>query len=386
MAGDTPPPSGGLSIETATPKRFSNAFLDVPYEIYRDVPEWVAPLRFEIASLLKHKSPYFEHADARYFIARRNGKLVGRISAQVDRLVAETMGAGTGQFGYFECEDNAETAGALFSAAEDWLKSQGMTRALGPFNPSINEEVGLLIEGFDTPNAMLMPHGRPYYRGLVESQGYSKAKELYAYDFELSPALDERFLKMEAWVDRHPDVEFRFIDPKNVKADVELALDIFNDAWSGNWGFTPMTEGEAKRFQKSLSLILQPELGAFASVKGEPIAFIITLPDLNCLINDMAGRLFPFNWAKLLFRLQRKRFPRARTVLLGVRKAHQNTRIGGMVSICLIEKVRKKTLTFGMTHSELSWILEDNPGINNMLSSIGGYIYKRYGVFEKALS
>ncbi|MEM9878745.1 MAG: N-acetyltransferase, partial [Pseudomonadota bacterium] len=264
-------------------------------------------------------------------------------------------------------------------------KGQGMTRILGPFNPSINEEVGLLIDGFDTPNVMLMPHGRPYYRALVEAQGYQKVKELYAYDFDVRPELDARFLKMEAWVDKNPDLEVRFIDKRNVQADIALALDIFNEAWRDNWGFTPMTDGEAERFGKSLALILQPDLGAFAYLKGEPIAFMITLPDLNSIIHDLEGKLFPLNWAKLLYRLKRKRFARARTPLLGVRKAHQNTRLGGMLSIYIISKIRRETLKYGMTHCELSWILEDNPGINNMLSSIGGEIYKRYGIFEKTL-
>lgn len=375
-----------LTIDVGTPQKFSKDFLEVPHEIYRDVPEWMPPLKFEVAQMLKAKSAYCEHADARYFIARRNGKLVGRISAQVDTLVGETMGQGTGQFGYFDCEDNQETANALFSAAERWLKEKGMTRAIGPFNPSVNEEVGLLIEGFDTPNVMLMPHGRPYYRGLVEAEGYSKIKELYAYDYDVRPGLEPKFMKMVDWADNHKDISFRFIDKKTRTADIVLALKIFNEAWKDNWGFTPMTEREGERFRKSLALILQPELGAFAYYKGEPVAFMMVLPDINQLTKDMNGNLLPFNWLKLLYRLKRRRFPRLRVPLLGTVKEHQQSRVGGILSICLIEKIRQNTPVFGTTHAELSWILEDNPGINNMLSSIGGIIYKRYGVFEKALA
>lgn len=377
--------SDTLTLETATPSKFSNAFLDVPHELYRGIPEWVPPLKFEVAGLLKSSSHYFEHADARYFIARRSGKLVGRISAQVDTLVADSMGPGTGQFGYFDCEDNPETAAALFDAAEAWLKSQGMTRSIGPFHPSINEEVGLLIDGFETPNVMLMPHGQKHYRGLVEGRGYEKVKELYAYDFDVRPGLDDKFMKMVDWADKREDISFRFIEKKTRADDIILALKIFNDAWRDNWGFTPMTKREGDRFRKSLALILQPELGAFAYYKGEPVAFMIVLPDINQLTKDMNGSLLPFNWFKLIYRLKRRRFPRLRTPLLGTVKEHQNSRIGGILSICLIEKIRQNTHLFQTTHSELSWILEDNPGINNMLSSIGGVVYKRYGLFEKPL-
>lgn len=375
-----------LSIEVATPQKFSKAFLEVPHELYRGVPEWIPQLKFEVSGLLKSTSHFFEHADARYFIARRNGKLAGRISAQVDTLVAKSMGSGTGQFGYFDCEDNTETAAALFSAAEEWLKSQGMTRSIGPFHPSINEEVGLLIEGFETSNVMLMPHGQRHYRALVEGQGYEKIKELYAYDFDVRPGLDDKFMKMVDWADKHEDFAFRFIEKKTRAADIVLALEIFNDAWKENWGFTPMTKREGDRFRKSLALILQPELGAFAYYKGEPVAFMIVLPDINQLTKDMNGNLLPFNWLKLLYRLKRRRFPRLRTPLLGTVKKHQQSRIGGILSICLIEKIRQNTPVFGTTHAELSWILEDNRGINNMLSSIGGEIYKRYGIFEKVFT
>lgn len=374
-----------LRIEVSTPQRFNSDFLEVPHEIYKDVPEWMPPLKFEISQMLKAKSAYCEHADARYFTARRNGRLVGRISAQIDTLVAKTMGRGTGQFGYFDCEDNQETANALFDAAESWLKDNGMTRAIGPFNPSVNEEVGMLIEGFDTPNVMLMPHGRPYYRALAEAQGYKKIKELYAYDYDVRPGLEPKFMKMVEWADNNKDISFRFISKKTRADDIVLALKIFNEAWSGNWGFTPMTEREGERFRKSLALILQPELGAFAYYKGEPVAFMIVLPDINQLTKDMNGSLLPFNWLKLLYRLKRRRFSRLRVPLLGTVKEHQQSRIGGILSMCLIEKIRQNTPIFGTTHAELSWILEDNPGINNMLSSIGGVIYKRYGVFEKEL-
>lgn len=375
-----------VSLESFTPEAFDTSFLDVTDTVYAGVPEYCAPLRLDLASLLKSSSPYFEHAKARYFVAKRGGVPVGRISAQVDTLVQDTMGPGTGQFGYFECEDNPATAALLFEAAEAWLREQGMTRAIGPFNPSVNEEVGLLTDGFDTPNAILMAHGRPYYRGLVEALGYAQIKELYAYDYNIAKPLDPKFEKMVKWVDDNKDTEIRFIDMKRFDEEVNFALDIFNQSWSQNWGFTPMTANEATRFRKSLKMIMQPELAAFAYYKGERVAFMFVLPDINVIAADFNGRLFPFNWLKLLVQITRRRFPRLRTALLGTLPHLQNSRIGGMLGIALILKIRAGVHVFGSTHSELSWILEDNQGMNNMLTSVGAHIYKKYGIFEKALT
>ncbi|MEO0410605.1 MAG: N-acetyltransferase [Pseudomonadota bacterium] len=374
-----------LTLDAYGPDTFNTSFLDVTDTVYKNVPEYCAPLRFDIASLLKSSSPYLEHAKTQYFVAKRAGVPVGRISAQVDSLVQDTMGKGTGQFGYFECEDNTNTARLLLNAAERWLKSQGMRRALGPFNPSINEEVGLLTEGFDTPNAVLMPHGRPYYRGLVEHHGYRQVKELYAYDYNISKGINPKFDRMVEWADANKDIEFRFLDMSKFEDEVTLALDIFNKSWTKNWGFTPMTASEAQRFRKSLKMIMQPELGAFAYYRGERVAFMFVLPDINVLTADFNGRLLPFNWLKLLIRLRRRNFPRLRTALLGTLPHLQNTRIGGILGISLIAKIRARVGTFNSTHSELSWILDDNQGINNMLVSVGAHIYKRYGMFEKSL-
>lgn len=383
----------GVAKQTATkavlsafgPDNFRKSFLDVTDHVYENVPEYCAPLRFEITSLLKSSSPYFEHAEARYFVALRDGKPVGRLSAQVDTLVQDTMGPGTGQFGYFECEDNAQTAELLFGAAEDWLRSKSMARAIGPFNPSINEEVGLLTDGFDTPNSILMPHGRPYYKSMVEGLGYRQIKELWAYDYDLSKKVDPKFDKMVEWADANPDIKIRFLDTKRFEEEISLALDIFNKAWKNNWGFTPMTEREAERFRKSLKMVMRPELGGFAYYRGEPVAFMFVLPDLNTLMADFKGRLLPFNWLKLLRGLRKGKFPRMRTALLGTLPHLQNKRLGGILGITLIAKLRANVGLFSATHSELSWILEDNKGMNNMLVSVGAHIYKRYGMFEKQL-
>ncbi|MEM6834322.1 MAG: N-acetyltransferase [Pseudomonadota bacterium] len=379
-------PNGSLRLRSFGPDQFEPAFLNVVDHVYNGVDTYRAPLRFELKSLLKSGSPYYEHADAQFFIVERDGTPIGRISAQIDTLVQKSMGPGTGQFGYFECENDPDVAAMLFSAAEAWLKQKGMDRALGPFNPSINEEVGLLIEGFDRPNALLMPHGHPYYQTLVEENGYRQAKLLYAYDFNVLPGLPPKFAKMVDWADNNADLSFRFVDRKRFDDDITLALDIFNDAWRDNWGFTPMTPAEAGRFRKSLKLILKHDLGAFAIHKGVPVAFMFVLPDLNALTADFRGRLLPFNWAKLLYRLQKQEFRDVRTALLGTRRSLHNSRLSGILGIWLIEKLRRVVVSkYKAERSELSWILEDNKGINNMLQSIGGKIYKRYAVYEKGL-
>ena len=362
------------------------AFVDFAWEVYRDDPAWVPPLKDEVHALLDpKKNPWFEHARARLWLAERAGRVVGRISAQVDELVLEQMGAGTGQWGMFEALDG-EAAAALIETAEQWLRQQGMTRALGPFSLSIWDEPGLEIEGHDEPPTVMMGHHRPAYRQWIEAAGYSKAKDLLTYELDISNWRDERIGRLIAAGDRNPRIRIRKVDKSRFAEEASVILNLLNDAWSGNWGFVPLTEAEIAYAGKKLKPIIYEELVRVAEVDGEPAAFMICLPDVNELIRDLDGRLFPFGWAKLLWRLRKPRTRRARVPLMGVASKLHNSRIASQLAFMLIEHIRRDAVgKFGIHVGEFGWILEDNKGMLSIAELPGAEVNHVYRVYEKAL-
>lgn len=364
-----------------------DAFVRTPWTVFRGDPHWSPPLLLERKQLLSSKhNPYFEHARARYWLATRDGEPVGRISAQVDQLVQRQMGAGTGQFGFFDAIDDKGLAQALFDEAEAWLKAQNMTRALGPFSLSINEEAGLLYDGFDQPPAIMMGHARPYYAGLVEAAGYDKAVDMYAYLLHLASTLTDRLNRTLDWGLNNRRLLLRDLDKRHWRREIASILDIFNDAWRNNWGFVPMTNAEIAKMARDLKPLINPALARICEYDGAPISFMITLPDLNRMTRDLDGRLLPLGWAKLTHRLMRRRYDFVRVALMGVRKDMQRTRHGAASSLMLIETIRRRSLAQGIVHGELSWILEDNHAMRNILEAIGCTIYKRYRIYQKALT
>ena len=378
--------SAPLAIRPVRSGADRRAFVDLVWDIYRDDPAWVPPLKSEVHGLLDpKKNPWFEHAIAQLWLAERGGRPVGRISAQVDRLVLEHMGAGTGQWGMFEALD-AEAGAALLATAEDWLRAQGMTRALGPFSLSVWDEPGLLISGFAEAPMVMMGHHRPEYQGWIEAAGHSKVRDLITYALGIVSWQDPLIDRLIASGERNPRIRIRTVDKSRFDEEAAIILNLLNDAWSDNWGFIPLTEAEIAFAGRKLKPIIYEDLVRVAEVDGEPVAFMITLPDINELIRDLNGRLFPFGWAKLLWRLRKPRTRRLRVPLMGVAKKLHNSRLASLLAFMMIEYTRRDAVAkYGATHGEFGWILEDNKGMLSIAQLPGAAINHVYRVYEKAL-
>jgi len=301
----------------------------------------------------------------------------------VDQLHLQRYEDSTGFFGLLEAEDNAETFQVLMDTAEKWLINQGMRRVLGPFNLSINQECGLLVEGFDSPPMVMMGHALPYYGARLEENDYRKEKDLLAYtidiDFELTKAM-RTVIKRAA-----RRVSIRSLRKEHFHEELEILQDIFEDAWSENWGFVPFTKAEFRHLGQHLKHLVHEDYVQIAEVDGSPDAMIIGVPNVNEVIRDLNGRLLPFGWLKLLWRLKVVRPKTARVPLMGVRKRHHNSLLGAALAIMVVERVRRLGAKYGAKTVELSWILEDNEGMRDILESLGGVVYKRYRIFGKEL-
>ena len=378
--------SAPVTIRPVVSKKDKKAFVDLAWEIYKDDPAWVPPLKDEVHGLITPgKNPWFEHAKAQLWLAERDGKVVGRISAQVDELVQEHMGQGTGQWGMFEVLDG-DAAAALIATAEDWLRAQVMTRSLGPISLSIWDEPGLEIEGFDQPPTAMMGHHRPEYQGWVEAAGYAKAKDLITYELNIEHWDDPMIDRLISMGERNLRIRIRMVDKSRFKEEARLILNLLNDAWSNNWGYVPLTEAEINYAGKKLKPIIFEELVRIAEVDGEPVAFMLTIPDINELIKDLNGELFPFNWIKLLWRLRKPRARRLRVPLMGVAKKLHHTRLASQLAFMMIEYTRRDgTTKYGATHGEFGWILEDNKGMLSIAQLPGAAVNHRYRIYEKAL-
>ena len=372
-----------LQVNPVNDRQKLRQFIRLPWSIYSDDPAWVPPLLLERKEHLSPHNPYFEHARYQSWIAFRDGTAVGRISAQIDQLHLDQHQADEGFFGMIEAENDADTFAALFQTAESWLRDQGMRRVLGPYNLSINQEAGLLVDGFGTPPFMMMGHARPYYGARIEEMGYQKIKDLYAYiidsNFEASAA-------MQTIVKRAKKrVTIRSLRKANFDEDIKIIEDIFNDAWSDNWGFLPYTEAEFNQLAKDFKLVLDFELVKIAEVDGASAAFMVVVPNINELIRDLNGRLLPIGWLKLLWRLKVK-FPQTvRLPFLGVRKQYHDSFLGAALPFLMIQAAWAHAIKRGVKKAELSWILEDNKGINDIIESLGATVYKTYRIYTKDL-
>ncbi|MGB9499255.1 MAG: N-acetyltransferase [Dissulfuribacterales bacterium] len=375
--------NSSLLIKQVAGRSDLQQFIRVPWSIYTDDPAWVPPLLIERKEHLSLKNPFFAHAHFCSWIACRGTRVVGRISAQVDDLHIWRYQDATGFFGMLEAEDNAETFQSLLNIAEDWLRSKGMRRIRGPFNLSVNQECGLLVEGFDTPPSIMMGHARPYYGSRIEAQGYHKRKDFLAYlvdtDFDFPPVVKKLFKK-----NRH-DIVVRPLRKSRFSEEMEIIMSIFNDAWSQNWGFVPFTKTEFEHIGKDINLLVNEDLVQIAEVGGTPAAMIVVLPNINEVIKDLDGRLLPFGWLKLLWRLKITHPKSSRVPLMGVRRQYQGGFMGPALAFRVIDAVRAPAIKRGFTEVEMSWILEDNMGMRNIIESIGGIAYKRYRIYGKNL-
>ncbi len=359
-------------------------FIRMPNPLYADDPNWVQPLEIERRDILsREKNPFFQHAEAQYWLAVQGDRAVGRISAQIDRLVLEDIDPHLGQFGMFECIDDQGVADALFGAAESWLRGKGIRRMRGPYNLSVNEECGMLVDGFDMPPMVMMGHARPYYETLVLAAGCARIKDLYAYCLDVRREFPEKVRRVVKAATRSGRIVVRSLDKKNFDRDLEAIFSIFNEAWAGNWGFVPFTEAEARHAASQMKPILKPHLVQFCEVRGEIAAFMITIPDMNDWIKDLHGKLLPLGWAKLLWRIMRFRPTRMRVPLMGVRKKYQGGAMAGAMAYLLIENIRAGGVRKGAVFGEISWILEDNLPMMSIAKQIDSQRYKTYRLYEK---
>ncbi|MGQ0659375.1 N-acetyltransferase [Sphingosinicella sp.] len=381
-----------VTVRPVASKADKKAFVELAYRLNAGDPNWVPPLKDEVRGLITPgKNPWFEHAEAQFFLAERGGKPVGRISAQVDQLVLEHMGAGLGQWGMFEAEDEA-IAHALLAAAEDWLRAKGMTRSMGPFSLGIWDEPGLLVEGHDHPPMVMMGHNRAEYQGWIEGAGYRGVKDLYTYDVPSDRPFPPIVERIVASGEKNPRIRIRKVDKSRFAEESALILSILNEAWSDNWGFIPLTDSEIAYAGKKLKpivledMILVAEYDAEEGTGIEPVAFMIGLPDVNEFIRDLKGELFPFGFVKLLWRLKRMRPTGGRVPLMGVVKKLHATRLASQLAFMMIEYIRRAgNGHYGITRAEVGWILDDNAPMLSIANAIEARRNRTYRIYEKAL-
>lgn len=375
-----------IEVRTAKTAKELKVFRKLPESIYRDDPAWVPPISFEAASQLdRRKNPWFEHGDAEFFVAYRNGVPVGRVSAQVDRLHNERYEERTGFFGFFDCIHDADVAQALLARAEEWLVDRGMERVRGPFSLGINGISGCLVDGFETPPYLEMAHGRTWYPALIEGCGFVKAKDLFAWAYTAREEPPEPVKQIAAYCESQPGLVVRELRMDHFEEDLDIILSIFNEAWSQNWGFVPITPAEVRKMAKDLKLIIEPRLGFIAEVNGEPAAISLTIPNLNHLLHRYRSLPEPLRLARAMWDLKvTKQVGQARLMILGIRRKFRGSSLGGL-SVLLYCRTHAVGKALGYLDAELSWTLEDNERINQGIEMMGGKKYKTYRVYEKEL-
>ena len=380
-----------INIRPVSTQADKQAFVDLPFRLYADDPNWVPPLKSDVmATITPGKNPWFEHGEAQLFLAERNGHIVGRISAHLDYLALaqpseQGMGPGVGNWGFFEAED-AEVAKILIETAEAWLRDKKMVRALGPLSLSIWEEPGLLVQGHDHPPTVLMGHHNPAYGAWIQAAGYAGVKDLYTYHIPLDVPLTPLVQRIVASGERNERIVIRKVNKANFDAEAAIILSILNDAWSGNWGFVPITDAEVAHTGKQLKPIVFNDLIRIAEVDGEPVAFMMTWPDINEKIATFGGSLFPFNWAKLLWWLRAPKVRSMRVPLMGVVKKFQATRLASQLAFMMDAYIREaSTRTFGASRGEFGWVLDDNGPMQSVGEAMNGEINKVYRIYEKPL-
>lgn len=375
---------GEISVKAVNNARGLKDFIRVPWRIFENEPNWVPPLLLERKDALSAKQPIFNHLEWQGWVAYYENRPVGRISAQIDHLHLEHYHDATGFFGFLDACHNHVLFETLFDTVECWLKERGMRRALGPFSLNINQEVGVLVDGFDTPSFFMMNQAQPYYADALERHGYRGARDLFAYlidpGFKPPPVVDALVRRLRN------RIQIRALRRKFKDDELEIVRGIFNDAWSDNWGFVPFSKDEFHAIGREMLMLIPDDFIQIAEMEGEPVAFIALLPNVNEAIADLNGRMWPLGWAKLLYRLKLK-YPRTgRIPLMGVKKKLHNTRLGPGLALSIITALQKPAVRAGLEQVEMSWILDDNKAMKNIIESLGGYVSKRYRVYEKAIA
>lgn len=371
-------------VETPADRR---AFMRVASAVYADDPNFVVPLEFELSARLDPtKNPTLKNADHQLWIAEIDGAAVGRISAIINPLHLDRYHDDTGHFGFLDAIDDADVFDALISTAEKWLADRSMKKIAGPFSFSVNEECGMLIDGFNAPPYVMMPHGRTWYQAHIERRGYTKAVDMYALRYpnerQFIPERRQRFIDK---LISSPKVSIRLLDTKKFRQDIGIVVDIYNDAWADNHGFIPFSTDQADQMASELRPIIEPHNLVICYYEDAPAAFGLVLPNINEAIRGFNGKLLPFNWAKFLWRLKVQKLTSARMPLMGIRKKLQGKPMGAAFAYKIIDMVNSANIDRGVVESELSWILETNPAMLNMLTDMGGQAYKTYRIYERPL-
>jgi len=356
-------------------------FIDLPWKIYAKYPNWVPPLKKEVRRMLDPRQhPFWEFSDRILFLARRGAETVGRIVGIVDRHYNECHGENMGIWGFFECTDDPEAAAALFSSVETWVHQKGMTFVRGPLSPSMNYEAGLLIEGFDYPPAVGMTYNPPYYLRLIESGGYAKEKDLLAFLIEGEYRLPDWMERLAERIAQKKGVRIRHVDPKDRDAEFDLIREIYNDSWSGNWGFVPLTNNEMRDIQKSVKPFADPDFVFFINYENEPAAVCVIFPDINPLLKRLNGRIGLRGLLKAL--IYRREIKGLRLLMFGIKEKYRQLGLPMLAFHHIYEIVRGKKK---YQHLEMGWTLEENESINALTGEAGARIHKKYRIFRKSL-
>ena len=377
-------PGGGLSIARVADKRGRDLFLRVPYVVHADDPTWVPPLLVMDKNRINpRKSAFFKFGEAEFFVATRDGAPVGRISAQINRNHLAAQKDNAGHFGFFDCLDDQEAANALIDAAAGWLRARGMTKMTGPFNLSINEEMGLQLDGFDTPPSVFMTQARPWTAGLLEKAGFAKETDVFAYRYN-PKKLPARVRKLTEYALANKRLSLRSPDMSRRAAEIALLCDIFNDSWSGNWGFSPLQPFEVEALLGEFTRFIKGQFCRFLMFDGEEVGVMVFMPNYNETLLHFGGKLLPFNWAKLLRAMMTDRFKSGRVVLLGLRKRVQGTPLAGAMVSLLANAVAVQAANH-YEWAEFGWVLEQNTPMNKLCEASAGPPAKRYLVFGKPI-
>lgn len=371
---------GDITIRPVLTKSDTTAFIRFLWTIYKDNPAWVPPLMMDRRKLMDtKKNPFYHHADTEFYIAERDGKMVGRIAAIVNHNHNKEHSDKVGFFGFFESIDDQAVANALFDKAKSFLRSKGMTAMRGPANPSVNDEYGLLVDGFDLSPTVLMTYNPPYYVSLLENYGFKKAKDLYAYLLSQDTVYSERLERANSIVKKRQNLTIRPIDMKHFDEDVNRVKDVYNKAWAKNWGAVPMTDAEIDALAADLKPVVVPGLVLFAEIEGKTIGFALSLPDINmALKHNKNGSLLPG-----LFHLytKKKKINTVRIIVLGVLPDYHSTGAAGV----LFYETAARAKALGYDYGEASWILEDNEPMNHSAEVMNGKVTKRYRIYELPL-
>jgi hypothetical protein len=369
-----------ITIQPVITQRDTKRFIRFQWEIYADFPMWVPPLLMDRRKLMdRKKNPFYKHSKAEFFLATRNGAIVGRIAAIVNDNHNKEHRENIGFFGFFECINDQEVANALLQAAQDWLRTHGVTAMRGPATPSVNDEYGLLVEGFDKPPVVLMPYNPPYYATLLENAGLRKAKDLYAYRVDKDKVFSDKLVRVVEALRRREELTFRTIDMKNFDREIAVIKDLYNRAWQRNWGAVPMTDEEFAALAKDLKPVVVPELVIIAEYKGDPVGFALSLPDLNlALMHNRRGYLLPGLFCLMRYK---KAINGVRIIVLGVVPERLKTGAGGV----LFYETARRNVENGYYFGEASWVLEDNVMMNRGAELMNAWRYKTYRLYERPL-